>query len=256
MVSYLPRDRDRLHKTNVLGTRNLLTAAARAGVERVVHVSSTAAVGMSAHPHQVLDEAAPFDPRFAADPYMWSKHLAEEEVARAVGRGLDAVMVNPSTIYGSGDVYRNTTAVFPSLRRGRVLAAPPGGNSVVSVDDVVNGILLAMERGRTGRRYILSSERMTYHEMLNRMAALLGAKPIRWTLPAALERPLAAAARLVSALAPGVPLSPPVIRFSFGYRYFDAARAAAELAWVPQTSFEDAIRAALQFADGSPSGRG
>jgi dihydroflavonol-4-reductase len=247
-VSYRARDARRLYETNVLGTRNVLAAAARAGVTRVVHTSSTAAVGLSQRPEEVLDEDAPFHPRFDADPYMRTKHLAEEEVARAVEAGLDAVVVNPSTIYGAGDVYRNTTAVLDGLKRGRMIAAPPGGNSMVSVDDVVSGLLLAMERGRRGRRYILSAERMSYREMLDRMAVLAGGRPLRWTLPAVLERPLAAAAAVVSAVAPGVPLSAHVIRFSFRYRYFSAARAERELGWTPRTSFDDAVRAALEFA--------
>ncbi|MGH7536326.1 MAG: NAD-dependent epimerase/dehydratase family protein, partial [Gemmatimonadales bacterium] len=247
-VSYRARDTRRLFETNVQGTRNLLAAAARAGVKRVVHTSSTAAVGMSERPHQVLDEATPFDRRFESDPYMWTKHLAEREVARAAEEGLDAVIVNPSTIYGSGDVYRNTTAIFRSLKRGRVFAAPPGGNSVVSVDDVVRGLLLAMERGQTGRRYILSAERFTYRDMLDRMAGLIGGTPPRWTLPSALEWPLAAAAGIASTLFPSLPLSPSVIRFSFRYRYFSSAHANTELGWVPKTSFDEAVRAAWRFA--------
>lgn len=250
LVSYRPRDRARLYETNVAGTRNVLAAAAGAGVERVLHTSSTAAVGMSRRPHDVLDESASFDRRFEADPYMWTKHLAEEEVARAVERGLDVIIVNPSTIYGGGDVYGNTSGLLPNLRRGRVLAAPPGGNSVVSVDDVVRGMLLAMERGRAGRRYILSAERMTYHDMLNRAAAVVGGRAIRWTIPTSWEHPLAAVVAAASALAPALPLSAHVVRFSFRYRYFSAARAAAELGWVPRTSFEDAVRAALRFLDG------
>lgn len=247
-VSYRVRDRRRLFETNVHGTRNVLAAAARAGVKRIVHTSSTAAVGMSERPHQVLDETTPFDRRFESDPYMWTKHLAEREVVRAAEGGLDAVIVNPSTIYGSGDVYRTTSSIFRSLKDGRVFAAPPGGNSVVSVDDVVRGLLLAMERGQTGRRYILSAERLTYREMLDRVAGLIGGTPVRWTLPAVLEWPLAAVAGVASTLVPSLPLTPSVIRFSFRYRYFSSARARTELGWEPKTAFEEAVRAAWQFA--------
>lgn len=250
-ISYRPRDAKRLYDTNALGTRNVLAAAVRAGIKRVVHTSSTAAVGLSARPDQILDETAPFDRRFQNDPYAWTKHLAEEEVARAVGEGLDVVVVNPSTIYGSGDIYGNTTAIFPSLKRGRVFAAPPGGTSVVSVEDVVGGLLLAMERGQAGRRYILSAERLTYFELLNRIAELVGGPPVRRTLPVALERPLAAVAGLASLVAPGLPVTSHVIRFSFGYRYFSPARARDELGWVPKLTFDQAVQAAIQFVDAS-----
>jgi dihydroflavonol-4-reductase len=246
-VSHRPRDAQRLHDVNVLGTRAVLAAAARAGVGRVVHTSSTAVIGLSGSPDQVLDETAPFDPRFESNPYVRTKHLAEREVERAVAEGLDVVVVSPATIYGGGDINRTTAGVFPGLQRGRMLAAPPGGTAVVSVDDVVGGHLLAMERGRSGRRYILSNENLRYFELLNTIARVVGGPPVRWTLPAAAEWPLAAIAAVSSTLFPGLPATASVIRFSFGYRYFSAARARAELDWVPRVSFDDAVRAAWQF---------
>lgn len=246
-VSYRPRDARRLYDTNVLGTRAVLAAAAQAGVARVVHTSSTAAVGVSARAEQVLDETAPFDRRFGRDPYMRTKHLAEREVERAVADGLDVVMVNPSTIYGGGDVNRNTSAVFPGVQRGKVLAAPPGGTAVVSVGDVVDGHLLAMERGQKGRRYILSSENLSYLELLNRIARVVGGPPVRRTIPGALEAPLAALAAVASTVVPSLAVTAPVIRFSFRYRYFTAARARAELGWAPRVPLEEALRAAWRF---------
>jgi dihydroflavonol-4-reductase len=247
LVSYRRSDTRRLHETNVVGTRNVLEAARKAGVRRVVHTSSTAAVGYTNSADRVLDENTHFDNRFRSDPYMWSKHLAEAEVAKAVAGGLDVVMVNPSTIYGAGDVNRNTTAVFAGLRAGKMKAAPPGGNSVVSVDDVVSGHILAMQKGTVGRRYILSSERLLYKEMFNTIARLLGGPPVQRTLPAVLRTPLALMASAASALVPGLPVSSHVIKFTFGFRYFSAARAASELGWQPRVSFEDAIRAASEF---------
>lgn len=248
-VSYRPADAARLHDTNVLGTRTVLAAAARARVARVVHTSSTAAVGLSARPDQVLDETAPFEARFAGDPYMRTKHMAEREVERAVADGLDAVMVNPSTIYGAGDVNRNTSAVLPGLQRGKMFAAPPGGTAVVSVDDVVDGHLLAMERGQAGRRYILTSENVTYWDLFNRIARVIGGPPVRRVLPSLLEGPLAMIAAVASTIVPSLPVTQHVIRFSFQYRYFSAARARAELGWSPRVTLEDAVRAAWRFLE-------
>ena len=178
---------------------------------------------------------------------MRTKHLAEQEVERAVAGGLDAVIVNPSTMYGGGDVNRNTSAVFPGLRRGTMFAAPPGGTAVVSVDDAVTGHLLAMERGQRGRRYILSSENLTYLDVLNRIARVIGGPPVRRTIPAALEGLLAAIAAVAAAVVPSLPVTRHVIRFSFRYRYFSAARARAELGWEPRVPLEEAVRAAWQF---------
>jgi nucleoside-diphosphate-sugar epimerase len=104
-----------------------------------------------------------------------------------------------------------------------------------------------MQKGTVGRRYILSSERLLYKEMFNTIARLLGGPPVQRTLPAVLRTPLALMASAASALVPGLPVSSHVIKFTFGFRYFSAARAASELGWQPRVSFEDAIRAASEF---------
>jgi dihydroflavonol-4-reductase len=251
LVSYRRSDTQLLHDTNVAGTRSVLAAALRAGVKRVVHTSSTAAIGYTDSADRILDESTPFDARFRRDPYMWTKHLAESEVAAAVQRGLDVVMVNPSTIYGAGDINRNTTAIFSSLQRGRMFAAPPGGTSVVSVDDVVSGMLLAMQRGKSGRRYILSAERLSYVELFSRIAMVLNVPPVSRTLPTSFRLPFAAIASLASALVPGAPVSSQVVHFSFGYRYFTSARAESELGWRSRVTIDEAIRAAYAFMNDS-----
>jgi len=182
LVSYRQGDAERLYQTNVVGTHNLLGAALDARVERVVHTSSTAAVGLT-DDARVLDESEPFDSRFRRIPYMWMKHLAEVEVDAAVASGLDVVTVNPSTILGEGDVHQNAGRLFEQLALGRIRFAPPGGNSVVSLEDVVNGHLLALQRGKQGRRYILSNENLTNRELLSRISRVLGRGEIERTLP-------------------------------------------------------------------------
>ena len=246
LVSYKPRDATRLHRVNVVGTRNLLAAARAAGLERVVHTSSTAAVGLSERPH-VLDEAAAFDRRFERIPYMWSKHLAELEVAAAIKSGLDVVMVNPSTIFGGGDVNKNTGQLIERLGAGGRQFAPPGGNAVVGVRDVVEGHLLAMEKGRSGRRYILTRENLTYSELFRRVAAALGSQIGVRTLPEWTRGPVTALTRLASWITPGLSLTPQVVFFSYRYRYFDAARAHQELGWQATQSLEDAVQDAAAF---------
>lgn len=247
MVSYRRQDAPLLHQANVIGTRNLLEAARAAGVERVVHTSSTAAVGISEGPEEVLDESSPFPERFRSIPYMWTKHLAEEEVARAVSDGMDVVIVNPSTIFGAGDVKLNTGRLIRYLSSGKVRAAPPGGNSVVGVEDVVRGHLLAMDRGESGRRYILSSENMTIREMMSRIRAVLGHPPVPRTIPRWARLPLSGAVWIGSRLRPTSDLSPAVIAFSFRYRYFDSTRAREEIGWTPAQSFERAVESACRF---------
>ena len=244
LVSYRSADAERMYQANVIGTRHVLWAAMEAGVERVVHTSSTAAVGLS-EANTPLDEDALFDPAFRHIPYMWMKHLAEVEVAEAVKAGLDAVMVNPSTIIGAGDVHLNTGKLFRQIARGSLRFAPPGGNSVIALEDVVDAHLLAMERGVAGRRYIVNGENLRQVELLTRIAKALGRPAIESVLPRWTEKPLRAAAS-VAELAGGA-LTPQVVFFSYRYRYFSAARARAELGWTPRMGVDAAIQDAARW---------
>jgi dihydroflavonol-4-reductase len=244
VVSYRRADAERMYEANVMGTRNLLASALEAGVERVVHTSSTAAVGLSDEA-DVLDESAPFDPRFRDVPYMWMKHLAEVECAEAAAAGLDVVTVNPSTIFGAGDVHLNTGRLFKQIARGSLSIAPPGGNSVVALDDVVEGHLLAMEKGVAGRRYILNGENLAQAALLSRIGEALDRPPVERVLPRWTERPLAAAARMAEL--GGAALTPQIVFFSYRYRWFSAVRAQAELGWSPRAGVDAAIEDAIDW---------
>jgi dihydroflavonol-4-reductase len=244
LVSYRRADAERMYQANVIGTRHVLWAALEAGVARVVHTSSTAAVGLSER-QEPLDEGAPFDPRLQRVPYMWTKHLAEVEVAEAVAQGLHVVIVNPSTIIGAGDVHLNTGKLFKQIADGSLRFAPPGGNSVVALEDVVDGHLLAMERGVPGRRYILNGENLAQVELLSRIARVLGRPPIDAVLPRWMEGPVTLAARFVEAM--GGALTPQVVFFSFRYRWFSAQRARAELEWTPRAGVDAAIEDAARW---------
>lgn len=245
LVSYRARDVERMYETNVVGTRNVLAAAASCGVERVVHTSSTAAIGLSNDP-VVLNERESFDPQLRTIPYMWMKHLAEVEVAEAVASGLDVVIVNPSTLVGPGDVHVNSGTLFQQLDRGAIRFAPPGGNAMVSVDDAVKGHLLAMERGTSGRRYILSSENLRHAEIFSRISQILGRPDVTRVLPRWTETPLSMASSAGDRLAASS-LTPAVVYFSFRYRWFSAERAREELGWEPAQTFEEAATDAVRW---------
>jgi dihydroflavonol-4-reductase len=143
------RGRNRLYRTNVEGTRNVLAAALRAGVERFVLTSSIAALGVPA-PGRTLTEADHFNLPPRRFPYGHDKHLAECELRRAVAAGLQAVAVNPSVVIGPGDVNRTESAMFVQAAQGRLRVAAPGGTNFVAVGDVVQGHIAAAERGRVG----------------------------------------------------------------------------------------------------------
>jgi nucleoside-diphosphate-sugar epimerase len=182
VVSIVPKDRERLFATNVLGTRNVLQAAARAGVTRVVHCSSIGAVG--AGPEGRSDEERLPDPFRSCMDYDLTKVMAEQEVLKAVMRGLDAVIVNPSGIVGRWDFRPSLLGrTILDIARGRLYAYIPGAFDLVPVDAVVAGHLSAMERGRTGERYVLAGELVTLDELIAQVAALTGARRPRLRIP-------------------------------------------------------------------------
>ena len=250
MVSYALRDREKLYKTNRTGTENMVMAAMATDIDKFVHVSSTATVGYSNTP-QPLNETAEFKKKYRKNAYMHSKWLAEEEVRKAAQVGFKATIVNPSTIYGAGDINFNNGQLFANLISGRLKKVPPGGNGMVAVDDVVEGILCAFENGQPGERYILNSDNMSYGEFFHMAALLLEIPPLEKFLTAKNKIPIKIVAELAdlsySMIRKEAPISSSVIDFSFAYRYFSSESAEQELGWQPRITIKKACEEAIAF---------
>ena len=178
------RDEDAMYEANVEGTRRLMLAALDHHVERIVYTSSVATLGQAAD-GGVADESTPSTLADMIGPYKRSKFLAEEVVHELVAaRGLPAVIVNPSTPVGPGDVKPTPTGrMIVEAASGRMPAFVDTGLNIVHVDDVAAGQLLAEEKGRAGERYILGGENLTLAEILRRIAALTGRKPPTLSIP-------------------------------------------------------------------------
>ncbi len=223
-------DRAQLQAVNVGGTANVVNAALRAGVERLVHTSSMAAFGRPARTNVPLDETSEWSPTALSGPYAASKHAAEMEVQRGIAEGLDAVIVNPSLIFGVGRSGENTVRIAEMVRDRRVPAIPAGGTNVVDVRDVAEGLVRAMAQGQTGRRYFLGSENMSWEAILGTLARAFGVPLTARRLPPRLALVAGAASEV---LGWAVRRSPTVTRerarqMSAFYRY-DNARARTEL---------------------------
>lgn len=181
-VSLRQADKEKLHQVNVLGTRRLLEAAAEAGVERVVHCSSFGTIGTN--PHGPSDESRTVDPARVAMPYEASKVLAEREVLRAVERGLHVTMVNPSGVVGPWDYKPSSVGqTILDFCHRKLPAYVPGAFDFVAVSDVVEGLLLAMEKGRPGERYILTGEVFRVVDVLCWLEELTGVPRPRLAIP-------------------------------------------------------------------------
>ncbi len=200
-----------IYETNVTGTRNIMLAAANAGVTRIVYTSSVATLGLTPD-GSPADEDSPVSLEDMIGHYKRSKFLAEAEVKwLADEEGLPVVIVNPSTPVGPRDVRPTPTGrMIVDAASGRMPAFVDTGLNLVHVDDVAIGHLLAFERGKIGERYVLGGQNMTLKEILCELAAITGQRPPRICLPHRLVLPIAymteACARLTRGKEPRITL--------------------------------------------------
>jgi dihydroflavonol-4-reductase len=239
-------DPERMERVNVAGTRALMIAALRAGVTRIVHTSSVATLATAAS-DRPGDETRPAVEADAVGPYKRSKLKAEIEVLRLVAEeGLPAVVVNPSTPMGPGDVKPTPTGrLVVEAARGRIPAFVDTGLNVVHVDDAAAGHLLAHAYGRIGERYILGGENLWLAQILAEIAALAGRRPPRLRLPHGAVLPLAHLAEAWARLRGGEPfVTVDGVRMARKLMFFTSAKAERELGYRPRPARE-AIRDAV-----------
>jgi len=234
-----------LYRSNVEGTRNVLDAAHRAGVARIVYTSSVATVGLPGDGSPGTEDT-PVALTDMIGHYKRSKFLAEE-VAREFARaGAPVVIVNPSTPIGPGDIKPTPTGqMVVDAASGRTPAYVDTGLNVVHVDDVAAGHLRALERGRIGERYILGGENMTLREILVEISRLAGRSPPRIRLPHSALLPVAYASEALARLTGrGTRVTVEAVRLARKHMYFSSEKAVRDLgySWRPPTlAFEDAL---------------
>jgi dihydroflavonol-4-reductase len=230
-----------MYRTNVTGTRDLLLAAAEAGVKRIVYTSSVATLGLRAD-RRPADETTPATLADMIGHYKRSKFLAEQAVRELIAEaGLPVVIVNPSAPVGPADARPTPTGrVLLEAARGRIPAYVDTGLNLVHVDDVAEGHLLALDRGRVGERYILGGENLPLGEMLALIAHLVGRKPPRLRLPAGAVLPAAFATEAIARLGIGGEplLTADGVRMARKPMYFTSAKAERELGYRSRPALE------------------
>jgi len=221
-------------RVNVDGTRHVARACREAGVARLVHVSSVAAIGIPTSAVAV-DEDFLFDvdPRLT---YHWSKRRAEDAVAAEVARGLDAVIVNPSSIFGPhGRRYRGSEMVS-KVRRGPIVPCFTGGICIVHVVDVVAGIVAAFHRGSIGQRYILGGDNVTFRVLAERAARAMHLRRRVVAVPPVVTAAAAAVLEPWGQLVNRRPRITWATHHSAGrHHFYDSTRARTVLGYAPRT---------------------
>ena len=186
------RDPAEMYRSNVEGTRTLLEAARKQGVRRVVYTSSVATMGFGSNDNgggpttdaQLTDEDSPVSLCDMIGPYKRSKFMAEQVAFEAAKSGVDVVIVNPTTPVGERDIKPTPTGriVLDFLKR-KFPAYVETGLNLVDATECARGHMQALEKGKSGERYILGGENLTLKQILDRLAAIAGLKSPTVKLP-------------------------------------------------------------------------
>lgn len=230
LVSFEQRQHRRLYETNVVGTRNVVDACLKNGVKRLIHASSTAAIGATGD-GTLSNEDTIFQSWQMRIGYMASKYLAELEVMRGVAEGLDAVMVNPGIVIGnSHGVDNSASQLLRDAFVGKIPFYPIGGAGFVDVEDVAAAHILAWQKGKRGERYIVVSKNLRYQELFETLARYGGRSRSAVALSRGLGRIIALGAEFFSGIAGAAsPITLDSVRLSERALFYDNSKSREEL---------------------------
>lgn len=233
----------RVYDTNVIGTRNILESAIRHEVEKVVVSGSLSATGHVTD--QPSHEGMPFYPFERQLPYGFTKHLVEHEALRAHADGLNVVVATSCAILGPHDyVPSRMGRVLIDYAHGKLRAYIPGGFAFVSTHDIVQGHILAMQKGRSGQKYIISTSFATVDDLMAMFQEVTGLSPPHLRMPPLLMGIIAELADKTWYRAfPNQPrrFTPAAVRLLRMRRQADHSKAVRELGYRP-TSLQQAVR--------------
>lgn len=247
VIDYSARTASLQRSVNEGGSHTVALACRRHRIERLIHVSSVAAVGIPGDPTRPADESFAFNLAKGPLYYHRSKRRAEALILAQVAEGLDAVIVNPASIFGPfGPGYRGAV-MMAKVRGGPIIPCFTGGLCVVHVEDVASGVLSALRYGRRGERYILGGENLTYWALAERTAEKMGLRRRILPLPALVTGTAAALFERTAVFTGG----PPRISYAVHYcasrfQYYDSGKARRELGYASR-SFAAILNEALSL---------
>ena len=238
-----PRD---IYRNNVGGTRNILSAALRMEVPNVVYTSSVGCLGLPKYGSG--DENTPVFRNQLVGHYKKSKYDAEQVALEYADKGLNIVIVNPSTPVGPGDVKPTPTGkIILDYLNGRMCGYVDTGLNLIAVEDVAKGHLLAAERGKPGEKYVLGNRNMTLHEILSALANITDRKPPCLRVPFWLALAAASADTAKSRILgvePAIPIEG--VLMARKKMFFSSSKALRELE-LPQSSVEEALERSVRW---------
>lgn len=236
-----------MRATNVTGTENVIEACIAAKVRRLVHTSSVVAIGLSTDGTPCDETCAwNFDEQGLLDAYAITKHEAEELVRAAHDR-LDAVIVNPTYMFGPRDARPSSGKMIIDIIERRIPGWTEGYNNFVDVRDVARGMVAAWQQGRRGERYILGGHDMTYRAVFETIARVAGVKPPRFRVPVPIARAIGRFGDIVEALGREPLLNSTQVRYAYTDKFRFASQKATQQLGYTFGPLEPAIADAIEW---------
>lgn len=247
-VGYTPEERKIMKEVNIEGTRSVISKIKGAGCEpKLIYSSSVVAVGAGLTKKDILNENSEFNLSSYDFGYFETKRDAEALVFSEVKKGLHAVALNPSTIYGPRDMLKGSRKFQLKMAKGELKVCSHGGVSIVHVADVCEAFVQAAEKGKSGHRYILAGDNVTIYEMLSEIADQVKVSRPKVILPNFLLLGLGHLSRLLLLMGIKTGLNLENLQVATMYHWFDSSKAKKELGFNPR-SHKEALRDSLLWA--------
>lgn len=241
------KDPNLMYRVNVNGTHKVLTACREAAVQKVVYVSSTAALG--AHGKVPATEEAEFNMASTGSHYLISKYQAEQVALEFAAKGLPVTIVNPSVPLGPRDIKPTPSgAIILNVLTGKLPGYIDGGLNLIDVRDCARGIVNALERGAARRKYVLGNRNVGMKEFFDLIVKVAGrGKAPRIRFPVFMAVQSGYAEELVARFTGKPPVNTAAwVRVGSHYSWWDSSRAVSELG-LPQTPVEESIAQAIAW---------
>jgi dihydroflavonol-4-reductase len=244
---WLP-NRRKMYDVNVTGSQNVLWAAYKASVERVVYTSSVAALGVEPG-EQLANENTEFNQITKANDYIFSKYLSDRDAKVFAREGLPLTIVNPAFPFGARDIVPTPTGqILLDLVNGKTPGYFDAGFSIVDVEDVARGHILAEEKGKVGESYLMANKNLTFKEFFELVMRVTGVQVKLRKIPVSVAIGLGYLLEYWSNRWSHRPplLSAKALRYARQYLYFDNGKARNELG-LEFTPVESSIRRAVEW---------
>jgi dihydroflavonol-4-reductase len=246
VVSYWRPMQKQQWQVNVVGTRNVVESAARAGVRRIVHTSSVMALGARGD-GQLSDEGTQWDGEPYGKGYCRTKYVGEQEALGGLEQGIEVVIVNPGLVFGQRDLHLTGTGIFAIVGLRSVVPCLSGWITTCDVDDVCAGHIAAMRVGRCGQRYVLGGEVRSYRDLISDVGEAMGREVRVRMVPSPVAQMAAHAAEGISRMTrKQPPITPEMMWIAACRRAYTSKRAIAELGY-PQTPLRVSLERAYRW---------